>query len=262
MNKHLFAFYKKDLHSLIPSAGGHAHKTVSFKDADLHNRLTKIVRIKPGDRFILFDEKIQVTCCATEMLEKRVVSGSIEKQAVNKPLSPPITLLLPILKKEALEYAVYVAAQMGVQEIIFIPTTKSQRLSSPRLSSKQTLPVSENRLHSIVIAACEQSKNFIFPKLTVTNLEFPQILQKFSDTSTKIWLHETGDPIQNLFNKTGFVKTGFVKNIVLTLGPEGGFSQAEEKILHDAHFSPYKLTPTILRSREALCVGLGVIRSV
>jgi RsmE family RNA methyltransferase len=50
-------------------------------------------------------------------------------------------------------------------------------------------------------------------------------------------------------------------DIVLFFGPEGGLTWQEEKQLSDLGFETYALTPTILRAREAVIVGLGGVRS-
>ena len=63
--------------------------------------------------------------------------------------------------------------------------------------------------------------------------------------------------LKNLFDQN----PAYTSNISVTLGPEGGFSSEEEDLLHQANFTPYRLTPTILRSREAVCLGLGAVRA-
>lgn len=251
MNKHVFAFYKHNLSKEIKHF--HTGEIFSYKDAKLWSRLVKIVRIKPQDLFILFDHEENVTLQATEeMIEsKRIISGIVQKKEINKPILPTITLLLPILKKDAFEYAIYVATQIGVQTIVPVITHKSQT----------ALPAIFDRLQKLMIAACEQSKNFIAPYL-----EKPVVLTKALETcekiEVKIWFDEHGSPTkelsEELFKK---IKKTDTNKITVIIGPEGGFSQDEEKLIHQANFTPYKLTPTILRSREAICVGLGIVRS-
>lgn len=255
MSKHAFAFYKKNLTSQIKYI--HEGETFSYKDSQLWNRLTKIVRIKPQDLFILFDHEQSVTLQATQDLiqNKRIISGIITKKEINKKISPKITLLLPILKKDAFEYAIYVATQMGVQKIVPIITEKSQA----------SLPAIFDRLQSIMISACEQSKNFIAPYL-----EEPIFLNNFLEANflknncEKIWFNEDGSNIKELFEKIDTCKNKNEpdKNIFVIIGPEAGFSKKEETLLLKSNFSSYKLTPTILRSREAICVGLGIVRSI
>ena len=247
MSKHLFAIYLENLSFLLSNK--QEEKTFLLDDATLKNRLTKILRIKPSEEFILFDEFINARFLLklTPTNKKTFCVELLSKQE-NLAIEPSITLYLPILKKEAFEYAIYIAAQMGVTTIIPVATEKGVR----------ELP-KHDRLQKIMIAACEQSKNFVIPKL-----EQPQVLRETIEVSGKINSHkicfdENGAPAHELMQK-------LVKNknnkIIITLGPESGFSESEKEELKKAGFSFYRLTPTILRSREAIAVGLGMVRSL
>lgn len=251
MNKHVFAFYTQDSTKLASSG-----TKLSYKDPELWNRLTKVVRVKANDLFILFDEKINITVQAsTEMpIKKRLISGTIISQKQNQKLSPDLTLYLPILKKDALEYAFYVAAQMGANTIVPIKTERSVHELSEHTCE---------RAHKIMIAACEQSKNFILPELKEP-VTLEQALEKLEQDTVKIWFDEHGQELASLLQTPigWHLKKSNNKKIIVTLGPEAGFTQGEETLLKNSGFLSYKLTPTILRSREALCLGLGAVRSV
>jgi len=247
MAKHIFALYKQHLSELIASV--RCGDVLRFKDATLWNRLVTILRIKPQEKFILFDENNQVELIANETMltEKRVVACTITSKKSNLAFQPSITLLIPLLKKDALEYVTYVAAQMGVQSIIPVVTKKSD----------QTIKEKEyDRLHKIIIAACEQSKNFIPPTLQEL-MELSKV--SMEQDTCKLCFDEHGKPTIELVTRLEKIQA---KKLLLTIGPEGGFTESEKKFLHHAGFNFYKLTPTILRSQEALTVGLGVVRSL
>jgi len=245
MSKHLFAIYSKNLDSLLSAK--RENESILFDDALLKNRLTKILRIKPDEEFILFDEVIHARFSLEPTpANKKVFYVNLLSKQKNLAIEPSITLYLPILKKEAFEYAIYVAAQMGVTTIIPVVTDKSAK----------TLP-QRDRLKKIMIAACEQSKNFMIPKLEQPQ-EFTQAIIEREAGGSKICLDEDGAPAHELVNK---LASSHDKNLIITLGPEGGFSENEKKALESAGFSFYRLTPTILRSREAITVGLGIVRS-
>lgn len=246
MSKHTFAIYKENLSELIVSL--HEKDRLYFKDTTLSNRLVKILRIQPQEKFILFDETIHVELVAHEnmFINKREIDSTIQKKSPNTPLAPHITLLLPILKKEALEQAAYVAAQMGVTQVIPVVTKKSEQ----KLSEKEI-----ERLQKIMIAACEQSKNFTPPTLH----KIQSLTQSIHQDGYKICFDEDGSPLATLITN---LKNVSDTPLLVTLGPEGGFVEDEKKALQTAGFNFYKLTPTILRSREAVTVGLGIIRAV
>ncbi|MBU1008062.1 RNA methyltransferase [Candidatus Dependentiae bacterium] len=247
MNKHTFACYQENLTELLGQL--REQNLFEFKDPSLWNRLVKILRIKPQEHFILFNTYIHVELIAHEKMfsEKRTIVGAIFKKIINVPVAPTLTLLLPVLKKEALEYASYVAAQMGVQEIVPVITEKS----GSKITDKE-----QSRLQKVMISACEQSKNFIPPTLLKAQ-PLSQAIQQSNDY--KICFDEHGNHL-SLFVDT--FKQASNKTFLIALGPEGGFVELEKKSLHTAGFTFYALTPTILRSREAVTVGLGILRGI
>lgn len=193
-----------------------------------------------------------MTCTVKEemLTSKRLIVAQVKEVKKNTPLAPALTLYLPILKKEALEYAIYVAAQMGATTIIPIITEKSQR----------KIP-DHTRLEKIMIAACEQAKNFALPELKEpltlsAALEGPTLHEGTKGSTIKIYFDDEGSPLGEL------LKENKTKTLAVTLGPEGGFTKQETDLLQQASFTSYKLTPTILRSREAVTAGLGALRSL
>ena len=101
-----------------------------------------------------------------------------------------------------------------------------------------------------MISACEQSKQFIQPKIgqatKLEDLNFPK-------DSKLICFDEHGSKIESI-NKS--------IPISILVGPEGGFLDEEKSLLKKSGFNFYRLTPTILRAQEAVAVGLGIVRSI
>jgi 16S rRNA (uracil1498-N3)-methyltransferase len=52
------------------------------------------------------------------------------------------------------------------------------------------------------------------------------------------------------------------KSILVVFGPEGGLTDHEQQRLEEQGFIGYRLTPSVLRSTEAITVGLGILRSL
>jgi len=238
MSKHVFAFYKENISKLIKD------NHLELKDKTLWQRLTKVTRLKSGEELILFDDKINIKCSLNkESLSNNLVSVKISNQSNNESINPKIILLMPIIKKDQFEYVTYVAAQLGITEIIPIETEKTKKNF---LNDKEY-----DRLKKIMISACEQSKNFVPPKLAsfkkLKDLEIPQ--------SLKICFLEEGPNLHHELGKK-------VQNITLILGAEGGLTKNEIDFLKQNNFEFRKLSSTILRSQEAAIIGMGIVRSL
>lgn len=256
--KHLFNLFYKDLFKYtsryLSLEGVHQ---IDFCDGDLWQRLTKVLRLRAGQKLVLFDQRVNLTATVLEktFVKKGAISLLVQDVQVNQALSPSITLMPCLLKKDAFEDAVYAAAQMGVNKIIPILSDKVQR---PWGEKKE-----RERLFNIMVAACEQSKNFFLPELC-DPIKIQNIANQFDlktsegRTILKIYFDPSGICFVDLLKK---IQESNDPEITLFFGPEGGLTGLEEKQLADLGFITYALTPTILRAREAVIVGLGGVRS-
>lgn len=242
-DKHVFALYAGDLaQEEIPNLGD----TFSYKDEETWSRITKVLRLNSDDHVIIFNDSCNITITLTQacFVKKNHVIGTIVQSSVNKKLSPEIVLFQGITKKPALENIYYAAAQLGISRIIPIKTAKIQRAWEGQREHE--------RLRKIMIAACEQSKQFVIPH-SEDPITLSQLCAMKHDTAL-------------LFEHGGMsILEGITKNqriISCFIGPEGGITQEERTLLEHNNFIAVRLTPTILRAQDAVIVGLGTLRSL
>ncbi len=263
--RHLFTLFCKDLSQFI---SGRVGCQVEISDRDLWQRITKVLRLRAGENILLFDENVHADVIVLEktFAKKELVVLFIESVNSNQPLKPNITLMPCLLKKDAFEDIIYAAAQMGVNKIIPILSDKVQRSWGEKKERE--------RLFNIMVAACEQSKNFFLPEICepvkiqditrqLSGDSISQIRTSENIPSLKIYFDQSGASFVDLLKKIkeNNAQKNYDLDIVLFFGPEGGLTTQEEKLLSDLHFETYALTPTILRAREAVIVGLGGVRS-
>ena len=144
------------------------------------------------------------------------ITGFYDIQAHERSMSAAISLL----KKDAFEAAVYSAAQMGCETITPIITAKSRQ---KYLNDREP-----ERLTSIIIAACEQSKNAHIPKLAAP-VTLEQILNRHKK-HTIVCFDATGSSVSQL-------TTSLTQNtlpVCTLIGPEGGF--VDEELAHIANY--------------------------
>lgn len=250
MSYHRFAIYVESLSEKLK--GISINNIFSFKDSNIKHRLTNVLRLEENEELIIFDEKINIICqLLKESFNKSDhVSLLLIKKESNIPLEPKITLYLGITRKEAFEQCMYYACQMGIEKVYPLITKKIQR--------KFSKDNEEARIKRIFIAASEQSKNFIFPKLE-NSLSIDQISTNLSSNTYKVYCHINGN---NFFSALNEIHTKKIDNISIIIGPEGDFTHEECNKLDQLGFKPILLTPTVLRSEDAVCIALGGIRSV
>ena len=243
--KHLFALHFESLTGLINRQS--ASSTLEVADQDLWQRIVKVLHMKAGEEIIFFDNMHHVVVRLSESMwaKKNVVAGQIISHKQNQELTPIIVLYAPLTKKDAFESIVYSAAQLGVSKIIPFISAKTHRVW---WNEKDRA-----RCTKIMIAACEQAKQFIIPEL-VDPISFAQLV---SGEQENIFFEARALEFSDFF-----ARKKSMKNITILFGPEGGLTSIEMEMLMNKGFEKYGLTKTILRSQDAVLLGLGILRSL
>src|SRR6516162_4469529 len=116
--KHLFSLYYPALRNQKGSW--------ILTDELLIHRIVRVLRFETRDEFILFNEEMNATVKIAS-IEKHSVTVDTINEKKNYEFKPHISALIPILKRESLEEAIYNAVECGTNEIQLIITEKNQR---------------------------------------------------------------------------------------------------------------------------------------
>ena len=213
--------------------------TLTIKDPHVVQRITTILRLKPGGSIILFNQThhARFTCA---LFSRKEVSGTLGTLQKNKELTPHITVLLPLLKRDALEAAVYGLTECGANSIQLITTEKVHR----KWQRQKEL----ERLQRIIIAAAEQSKHFALPTL-LAPINLQEAVEQLGGTQLLFADAKGG--------RLPLLKSGKVN---LLVGPEGDLSLSEKEFITQKNALFFKLTPTILRAQQAAIIALSLLR--
>ncbi|MFH0898678.1 MAG: RsmE family RNA methyltransferase [bacterium] len=246
--KHMFALYVRSLSSMK----GFGRKMTEFElhDKELWHRLTRTLRLTAGETVTFFDSILAYDVRLSERMfsdKKLCIHGTVIQCKENEPLAPLISLYICMPKKSTFEEICYTAAQMGVTSIVPVLSEKSQKIS---WTEKE-----HTRLERIMIAACEQSKQFVLPSVASQCL----IYDIPSNDALKLFFDAHG---QNISSLVANLANASHSSIAVVIGPEGGLTRQEQDVLQKNGFLGYALTPTILRTQDAMTVGLGILRSI
>lgn len=227
-------------------------KLVISITGDEHTHL-KALRTKVGQNVLVTNGKGLSAICQTIEFSKHHHSLEIKELLLNyNELKTKISLCLGILdNKDRLEFAIEKATELGISEIILLETHFSEKAK-----------IKTERLNSKLIAAIKQSKRSILPKLEI--IPFVEMLNDLKAKSHKETLFLLTDINSQYFNLEERVKNS--KNIVIFVGPEGGFSEKEIEEIKDLgnsfnNFHILKLSNSRLRAETAALSSVSVVTS-
>lgn len=248
--EHLFALHCSTLGEHLEHCS--RENIISIINQELWHRITHILRLEAGNSIQLFD-----SCrCASITLEpqtfssKKMIVGLVSSVTPITQLKPVITVYQGLTKKEAFEDIVYAAAQLGVTTLQPIICDKTQRAWYGDKDFQ--------RLANIMVAGCEQSKQFMLPTIN-SPITFKDALLSLDQQTHTVAFETDGKPLSFLFEKILVTKT---QPLAIFIGPEGGFCEREITLFQQNNIERYKLTPTILRSQEAFLVAVGMLRCI
>ena len=196
--------------------------------------IVKVLRMKSGEEIFVTDGKGNLAKGNLVFEGKKVHLEILEIKEKLPNFSPQLHIAIaPTKNIDRIEFFVEKAVEMGISEITFLQTEKTERKN-----------ISIEKLTKQAISASKQSLRFHFPKMND--------LVKFSDF------------IKNLDAETTFVAhcnenlerihlkdVDSQENITFLIGPEGDFSDKEIQILADKGIKAVSLGSQRLRTETA-----------
>ena len=211
------------------------------------NHVSRVLRLRPGDPLILFDDAGGEYAATVEALTRDAVRVTVgEYLDVNRESPLHVTLAQGISRGERMDVVVQKATELGVKRIVPVLAERTV----VRLNAAQAA----NRLRhwrAIAIAACEQCGRNRLPEITP-----PMSLQDFLVSDYPAGLRLVLSPEGGLTAR----ELPASPAATLLIGPEGGLSDAERSAALAAQFTGMVLGPRILRTETAALAALAVIQ--
>ena len=200
--------------------------------------ISKVMRIKVGENFILFNQSGEYKA-KVENLVKGFVEFSIVKKLRSADASKEIWLAFTPIKLNYLNLMIQKATELGVTK--FMPIITERTI---------VRKINEKRIKKIIIEASEQSNRLNLPELDkLKNLD--EFIKENAQTTVIF-----GDLNSN--NKKISIKKD--DPICILIGPEGDFSLKErENISKLKKIIPLNINQNILRSETAAISMISII---
>ncbi len=267
------------------SFGGLGEEFLEVEDKDLIKQWRKVMRLTDGDVVRLFDGsgfeyRYQVGKKIEDQNLKIKNDKSIHLKLVDKIFfeEPKGKLVLGfgLLKsKERMEWLIEKVTEVGVDEVVVLVTRYSQIV---RLRGVE-------RLKKKIVEACEQCGRVRIPRLRV-NFQFP--ITNFSSPGSAVADKKNSNDQTNIVgadhdlpNYGDYLKICFdgrgkridladlkakiqekQNNVLLMVGPEGGWSEEEYSWFIENDFLILSLGTNVLRAETAGVMGTGVIKLI
>jgi 16S rRNA (uracil1498-N3)-methyltransferase len=206
-----------------------------------HHHLIRVLRKVAGDEAYLTDGRGRIVKCRIREIgrdsSRLEPAGTIPVQTRRQAL----TLALACIKKERFERAVAQCTELGVGRFIPFLSQKTQQKAYPDAFMK--------RLNKIAQAAMKQSFQAFLPSLEPV-LAFNDLVKRVHSTTLTVVGEKDAPP---------FCRPSERNPILLIVGPEGGFTEAERDRLAQAGATFASSFPTRLRSETAAVSMSAVI---
>lgn len=224
-------------------------KRVQLK-GEIAHRLLKVLRLKIGDRVVLFDPKGSEWVAEVEASEPEIVWMQLIEPSFSEREHPvSLWLYQGIPKGEKMDFIVQKATELGVHRIIPMWTRRTVvQLSAERARTKC------ERWQRLAKAAAEQCGARFVPEVAMPKT-FAQALQEVKNSDVLLLFYEAAEePLRKTMANYQSPKI-----ISLMVGPEGGFEPEEISAAQKVGAHIVSLGKRILRTETASIVAIALV---
>jgi len=208
-----------------------------------------VLRKQPGDLLTLLDGQGKEYTVRVRLIEKAEIDTEIVDRRERQHLSPMIILGQGLPKSDKMDWIVQKATELGASSLV--PLVTERTILKVKDEEKRV-----TRWQKIAREAAMQCNR---PDITQvkTILSFRTFINSLAPGPETLLLfpwEEGTEPVKNVLRRHLDAK-----HVVVLIGPEGGFSQAEAEAAKDKGFHLVSLGPTILRTETAAMAALAII---
>jgi len=209
--------------------------------------LSKVMRQRIGDKIFVFNGVDGEFVAEIVMLEKKFLTIEIKEKISALKKAANVTLAFALIKNVGIDFIGQKATELGASS--FQPLTTQRTIVDK---------INQDRLKANIKEACEQCERNDFPQ--ILPLKKLESFLKEKDAEQKIFIlcDESGQG-----SKASVILPKILdqeKEIVVLVGPEGGFSESEfTKMRTLKNLYPISLGPRILRADTAIISALTLV---
>jgi 16S rRNA (uracil1498-N3)-methyltransferase len=217
--------------------------------------LTRVLRLGVGAHVLVFDGRGNQHVASVAAIEKStVVVNVLEPFPAAPEARIPIVLAQAVLKGDKMESAIRDATMMGVTIVRPVIT---QRTVVPRSAADQ--PGVQRRWHRVAVASAKQCGRAVVPRIEPPSA-FETLLED-SSIACKLLLVEPAAEVgvHAAIDTRGALDAVAPASALVSIGPEGGWTEEEVGRAVGAGFRPLSLGARTLRAESAPLAALAVL---
>ena len=213
---------------------------------DQAHYLGNVLRLKPGDKFLVFNGLDGEWCASLRAVGKKKGAALVEHQTRPQDEGPDLHYLFAPLKRGRLDYMAQKATEMGVS---LLQPVITRRTVAERVNTE--------RLHANAVEAAEQCGILRVPEVSEPE-KLDKLLKQWDANRLLIFADEaapTASPIEVLAARDP-------GPLAVLIGPEGGFEPEERALLlQQSWVMPLSLGPRLMRADTAAVACLALVNA-
>jgi len=230
-------------------------------DADILHHLVTVCRVKQGEKLVLTDTMQEKAYAATVKASSRneLLLSLDDCLPTAADQLPNVILIAALIKEQRWDPLLQRCTELGVRSVWPVSSERSiVRLERKDIEKKK------GRWHDILQMAAEQSEGLFIPKLENVFLgvsEIESVLNQYPD-ALKILLMERGEDrmvLKQILRDHRSNPEKAKQPIIMAIGPEGGWSDAEAQQFQQMGFHFASLGARILRSDTAAMAAMTAV---
>jgi 16S rRNA (uracil1498-N3)-methyltransferase len=228
-------------------------------------RHVQVLRMQPGQAITLFGDPAlggEWSATITDMGRSHVTVQVGQHTALEREWPVAVHLVVSMPANDRMDWLVEKATELGVASIQPLMSERSVlRLKDERATKKQA------HWQAVAVSACEQCGGNRVPVVhAVQTLDAWLRVSPLPEGCKRavLSLSAGSQPLPQVWAgwAASWGKGADRPHMALVLGPEGGWSPAEEQALLSAGAAPVSLGPRVLRSETAAVASLAMLASL
>lgn len=214
--------------------------TYVIQEEALVHQITRVLRLRKSDLLVLCTSDGIDHVAEIQTVEKKYVQVVVRERHSAWVPQTPITLYCSLIRKELFELVLQKATEIGVTQIVPLTTERTERSV-----------VAQSRANRILREASEQCGRGDIPKFCEEQ-SLGEVMSNHTTSEVLIMFDKDGVEMpQSLSVK---VPVGIL------IGPEGGWSPSEKRMLVEHQCLVCTLGPTTLRAETAAIVASSAVQ--